>query len=608
MSGQWKKAPVYRKPGSASIVKPWQPPSSFHEVKPGLWLPQGYVPTEWELASPTAVTKEQSAAEFVRCRDSLAYFVFHHIWTLHVDDPTGSPAFRKFPVYPYLVGFFGEVQTLRDYHVEKSRQLMMSWSWMAVFLWDILFHENWGNLAMSRRQDLVDDGGETSSPDSLFGKVRLMWECLPVYLQLPFHFRYMRIACPANDSYMKGEASTASAGRGPAYKRALVDETAHVAKADTIFRGLRHAVKKGLILNSTPLGKGNLFSRIRFNQQSSFRKFRFHWTEHPDLAKGLYCVCGWRSDVGDPLPVNNQYSEHRCLKEFDTDGRPIHPRPLSPWFDRYTSDMTDEQIASELELSCERSARGRVYESWDQSLHTIDHETLVGIMRRNETPLEYRKRYLAAALDPTLITVCGWDFGVNDPASMVLGQVVDEELMTVRWIDEHEENNKSWDYYGDFVASLWEPVVKVVTGQNILHYGDPSGHNRSHDLTSWITNLANPEGHRIDITHMPKKGTMSEWIDFIRTRIRKGDFEVSLWNSHLIDALDQYHYPRDRDGNPLPGQHDPVHDEWSHVMDAMRYVYAFRWHNRLKTVDTIPGELSGMVGAGRGQRTTVPNW
>jgi hypothetical protein len=34
----------------------------------------------------------------------------------------------------------------------------------------------------------------------------------------------------------------------------------------------------------------------------------------------------------------------------------------------------------------------------------------------------------------------------------------------------------------------------------------------------------------------------------------------------------------------VPGQFEPVHDQWSHRMDAMRYVYMFRFYARLKNV------------------------
>ena len=83
----------------------------------------------------------------------------------------------------------------------------MSWSWMAVLLWDITFHDQWANLCISRKESLVDDGGELATTDSLFGKLKAIWRALPPYLQHPMEFRHLRITCASTESYCKGESA-----------------------------------------------------------------------------------------------------------------------------------------------------------------------------------------------------------------------------------------------------------------------------------------------------------------------------------------------------------------------------------------------------------------
>ena len=182
----------------------------------------------------------------------------------------------------------------------------------------------------------------------------------------------------------------------------------------------------------------------------------------------------------------------------------------------------------------------------------------------------------------------------------MLGQVVDEETQWIRWLDEFQRTNESWKFYHTFLAGLWMPLVKRVTGRSILFYADPSGRNRAHDLTSWVSNLGSADPP-VPIIVGPKVGTKSEWLDFIRERIRLRHFDICDWCALTIDALGQYHFPLDSEGNPIPGEHDPVHDESSHLMDAKRYVYAFRWHAALRQLG-LGAAVGRMLVGGAGHR------
>lgn len=582
----------------------------FQEIAPNVWVPPGYRPTEYELPTPIVRTPGDAAAEYAKCVDpegGCAYFVLHFGWTLHVDDPSGIPQYRKVPAYPCVLDFLDHVQHVGNYHIEKSRQMMMSWLWMAVFLWDILFHETWANVAFSIQESLVDDGGPSSTPDSLFGKVRILWQGLPAYLQHPVTFRRLLIQCPTTRSYIRGRAPTKGAGRGPAYNRGLVDEAAHVQHGEVLFRALRASVKKGLILNSSPLGKGNTFARIRFDPSGTFQRLSYKWTMLPTMAEGLNCTCGWVSDPQSYEMPDEQFTAHTCLPHEEK----IERRAKSPKYDIATADYTPAQRASEYDLSYEESARGRVFSTFDAIKHTLDHQLLVGPRRDEEEADAYRRRYLKRVLDPTLVTVVGWDFGVSDlnPTSLCLGQEIEPGTMKIRWIDEEEHTGQSWKYYRLFVNGLWAPVVQEVTGRAILHYGDPAGRGRDSSLTSWASNLgdATPNaiaeaGPPIILVTGPQVGGLLEWYDWVNDRIRRGDFEVSTMCALMIDMLGQWGFPLDEEGNPIPGDHLPVHNEWSHIGTAMTYVYRFRYHNRLRRVvqEKKPMTTREVLQAGRG--------
>jgi hypothetical protein len=568
------------------------PADGFNEIAPGVWEPEGYLRTKWEIQAPEIRSLKDADEEWLRCAHDgwgLQWFAFHHCWSLDVDDPSGAPQWRKFPLYPYLRRFFEAAQVPSNIHVEKSRQMLLSWAWMVVFLWDILFHDDWGDMVLSRRADEVDDGGAGSTPDSLLGKVRHLWLALPPYLQEPMDFKLGFAKNDGRGSYIRGETGTPKAGRGRANKRALMDEAAYIEKSEAIFKGLRQAAKGGTCLSSTPNGKGNVFARLRFSPTTTFRKLSFHWTEHPRKAAGLYCTCGWQLEAVTPspeeldrdelLPARDKFLAHECANLRGPALRP--PEARSPWYDRECQDLTPEGVASELDISYERSRRGRVFESFDSTRHVLE---ATPERQERESMDAHRERYLRRVLEPNRPCVVGWDFGVDDPTSLLLGQVIDESSLTIRWVDEYERRDASWDHYHAFVNGLWAPIVNAVTGLDLMHYGDPSGKNRESDLTSWISNLRSREP-RIVVIHEPKRGSMLEWLDFLHDLIRKGRFEVSAYCTHLIDAVNNYHWPLDSEGNPVPGKQLPVHDDWSHACSALRYVYQFRYWQRLPDFD-----------------------
>jgi hypothetical protein len=592
----------------------WEPLPSFSEVLPNVWLPDNYEPTSYEVQAPIVETATDASLEYLKCQASLAYFVTRYCWTLHVDDPvTGVPTYRKFPTYPYLLEVLNHAQTVQNFHVEKSRQLLLSWTWMAVFLWDILFADKWGNVVFSTVENLVDDGGEHATTDSLFGKVKTMWQGLPPFLRASVAFRHMLIQCEPTGSYIRGRAATPKGGRGPAYKRGLMDEAAHMDRGTQLYHGLRASVKAGLVLNSSPLGRNNIFAQIRFQEGSTFRRLSYSWMRHPEHAVGLRCDCGWvcphagtladvRAQAVEPA---TRWLAHECVPDHRGE-RPAHRRKArSPWYETATADYTPEQIASEYDISYEKSQRGRCYESFDSARHVFEYQHLLMPRTIGETQGDYRERYLRAVLKPERVTVVGMDFGVSSPTAAVLGQVIDEEAMKIEWLDVMERDDPigtdprdgGWVALHLFLTSFWRRIVREVTHVDPLYYGDPAGQQRSADLTSWISNLraAQPS---VTVTCAPHIGTVLDWIDFIRMLMGRGDFAVSIWCAPLIDALGQYHFPLDSEGNPVPGDHLPVHDKWSHMCDALRYVYKFRYATRLKNVRAGGPTVTEMLRSG----------
>ncbi len=453
----------------------------------------------------------------------------------------------------------------------------MSWAWMTVFLWDVIFHKNWPALVMSKRSKEVDKG--IGDVDSNFGKLAFIHEHLAEHLWVPVQRKHFSIKVPSTRSYITGETGKGGmAARGPTFKRALMDEAAYIERSESVFKGLRQACKNGTALNSTPAGQGNVFARIRFSKTTTFKKLSFHWSEHPRKSSGLYCLCGWKAKAGIGESPGEQFKKHAtaCPR---LDLKPSRePEMRSPWYDREASDLTPEQIASELDISYERSRAGRVYTAYSSMRNVWQIMDRLGPRRSDENADDYRRRYLRFALDPRLPVMTSWDIGVGDATALGLWQEIDSKIPRVRLVDFIQDSDKSFDFYANIVNTVWKKEFAEIGGKHAFrHYGGQDVKNRDSKLESWFTNLKG-EGIHVETAG---KGELLEWVDFINDWYRRGYIELADWCTEFLDALQNYHYPTDDKGELIPGRHLPVHDEWSHSMDSKRYLFRNRYTAKL---------------------------
>ena len=122
-----------------------------------------------------------------RCKNDLHFWVFNyaHAVNLHmeaiVDDGDEAPgeSIDLFPDFPHVRMVLDALKDPKNLLIDKSRDMMCTWSLCAIFCHDLIFQEAAPLLMASRRFDDVDDGGEDSTTDSLLGRVRFIYENLP---------------------------------------------------------------------------------------------------------------------------------------------------------------------------------------------------------------------------------------------------------------------------------------------------------------------------------------------------------------------------------------------------------------------------------------------
>lgn len=310
--------------------------------------PDLYVPDNdggWKMHADAYAPDEARQWVARECRRSrtLAYFATHWAYTQNEflgDDSGRLPQPQIIPAWPFIVAMLNAYDPPRDILIEKSRDMLASWLGMAAILHDLLFRPRWSVMTVSRVEDLVDDGGQASTIKTLHGKVRYMYERLPPFLRdaMGLSFKYLSIRNESTGAFVAGFSATPSAGRGPKWRRAFLDEFAWQPNSEEVMASVQSACPSGKALVSTPNGPANAFYRIR------------------QLARRIW-----------PLPVEEKSAHWQLLTIHWSQ----HPDRDRRWYEFQvaTGSMTAEKVAQELDISYERSLSGRAYPRFSHQLH-----------------------------------------------------------------------------------------------------------------------------------------------------------------------------------------------------------------------------------------------
>jgi len=448
-------------------------------------------------------------------------FINTYCKTLNPDlDPPEVP----FTLYDYQQDF---IKVLFDalgrkmVHVDKSRQMGLSWVSQAFKLYCLLFVPGFSSLTLSHKLKQVDDGGENSTIKSLFGRIKFMKERLPEWMQKKAGvlFTHARITAePINPgAFISGEAASSDAARSGAYLFGDWDEMAFTPFARTIRAGWSRSVRGGVYL-STPHGKHNEFARLKRLQAEKLDHVSIHWRKHPVYGAGAY-----QDDNG---------------------------RWRSPWYDRETASMTDDEIASELDISYEGSIAGIIYREWRG-----DFVVSPDIPYESNLPLCF-----------------GWDFGKADNTAIIISQFNRDEEHILR---AYADNEMLPFQHMEVVKRLLSEIGYRGDYADIQHYADPSGINRPIAQGNSVVReyealfCALAAGRTVQFS-LPRYGT-EDGIRTCRRRLKAGRVYVSEQAACFVEAIESYRRKNDSQGN-VKDDAEPEHDWSSHPMDAWRYM------------------------------------
>lgn len=247
------------------------------------------------------------------------FFIENFCWTF---DPRSEGKYLPVVLFDYQRDFIRymieHIDKGKNFLIEKSRDMGMSWLVCYVFLWYWLFREGSSLLMGSYKEDLVDDGVNINA---IFGKLEFTLRNMPKWM-MPrgFNFRkhrtHLKLVNPENGNIIVGDTMNPEFGRGARMTAIFYDELGFWAAAKEAWESGSQTTSCR-IGNSTPHGK-NYFWNLRGS--GKYDLLTLHWKLHP-------------------------------LKDKE-------------WYDYEVATNTDETVAQEIDLNYEKSLEGKVYPEW----------------------------------------------------------------------------------------------------------------------------------------------------------------------------------------------------------------------------------------------------
>lgn len=308
--------------------------------------------------------------------------------------------------------------------IDKSRQMYITQTICAFFVWCWLFLKNFSAGITSQTEEKLDKEGDDKT---IFGIIRFMINNLPSYMKPDPSMMidaHMRLVYTDRNNMIIGSASD-DPFRGSQLTIGFNDEHAMQDRSFQKYRSMREAVKKIMLNVSTPRGKKNKFAELRWSKTGGIKVYSFHHS----------------------LRRTPEWYKKKCEEDYVGD---------------------DEGRAQELDMSYEGSVKGRVFKYFVPTEHVVIFND---------------PNAFAQQLQRSILTT-GTDFGFAHAhvfiwiAKMNNGQYVifDEYVANQGTIEQHvSEFNR--------INSTWG-----LNARQRMDYADPAGKQRrqeSDGITLW---------------------------------------------------------------------------------------------------------------------------
>ncbi len=468
-----------------------------------------------ELIQLTENDPEVQAVVKELCKKDILYFIDMFCWTFDPRAEDGN-RHRPFVLYPFQEVEIEEIESHfrngTDLLTEKSRDMGVSWLYMAWLYHKWLFEPEFTALVGSRKEDLVDN----RQSDSLFGKLDYLIRYTPPWM-LPKDFEVgknrlsLKLINPANQNTILGESANPDFSRGGRYSVVFFDEFAFWDWADRAWSAAGDASSVRFPV-STPNGS-NFFKFMRFSGKIDVR------------------TINWK----------------------------LHPSKDDNWYQKEIKRRLPEEMAQEVDIAYDKSNKGRVYEefefvpyghlpynelwplyiSWDYGLS--DDTAMIWWQR---DPMSGKRRIVDCYWNSGKLIDFYIPFTTGEVPSRVTYHYTVEDLDVI----ESHRNHK--------------PAI---------HFGDPAGKQR----TQSSKNRSVIDQLKEFGIHVNTKDDSNNFeIRKTKSKLLMRDLEVNdnIRTRYLRECMLNARYPTRRDNTQsTTAPVKPIHDWTSHLRSSFEY-------------------------------------
>ena len=200
-------------------------------------------------------------AALALCKDDPVFWFNNFCYTFDPRLEESTIPFNLYPVQEWFIRVLRRcIDTQRDFGIEKSRDMGVSWMVILLFQWYWLFQPGCTFHVGSITMPDVDNG--LVDPDNtLFGKFRFNYELLPTWMKPKMSYKFLTLQNMENGSNLTGQAPTMTFSRGKRKKAIFFDELPHWQNADAAYQSASQTTNCRII-NGTPNGKFNKYGRL----------------------------------------------------------------------------------------------------------------------------------------------------------------------------------------------------------------------------------------------------------------------------------------------------------------------------------------------------------
>lgn len=285
-----------------------------------------------------------------------------------------------------------------------------------------------------------------------------------------------------------------------------------------------------------------------------------------DYAEDAWGTCGDTTACRIANSTPNGQNFYADLRDTGIDVFTMHwtQHPLKDelWYAFECARRSEEEVAQEIDISYTKSQEGRVYKEWN------DQNVFWGYYEYN----------------PQLPLYVGWDFGKEDPTTIIWCQPENGHLNI---IDTYTKNGENIDYFIPFITGILpseenlnyrytkydlELIESHKHWKRGVHFGDPAGRNRNQINDATVLSVLKEHGIVVNFKEQWK--TFQNRKRAAKALIREGiHINTNDRTKKFAKCIDQASYPQiRREGTKEINSVKPKHDWTSHYRSAFEYL------------------------------------